>query len=98
LIQREIEKKGIPTIGISIVRSYTEKIKPPRTIHLQWPFGHPLGEPFNIAQQISVLRCAFDALYSIVKPGTITDIDLKWKRESYMPPKWMKGSHTEKVA
>jgi D-proline reductase (dithiol) PrdB len=83
LIQRAIEHAGIPTIGISIVREYTVKVKPPRTIYLRWPFGHPLGEPFNPAQQRAVLAEAFKALYSIEKPGEILDIPFKWRRQSY---------------
>ncbi len=83
LIQREIERRGIPTIGISIVRKYTEKVKPPRTIFLKWPFGHPLGEPFNKAQQRAVLIEAFRGLYSIKTPGEILDLPFRWRRESY---------------
>lgn len=83
LIQREIERSGIPTIGISIVRKYSEKVKPPRTVFLRWPFGHPLGEAFNTAQQRSVLLIAFEYLYSINEPGEIIDIPLRWKREKY---------------
>jgi D-proline reductase (dithiol) PrdB len=83
LIQREIERAGIPTIGVSIVRQYTEKVKPPRTIYLKWPFGHPLGEPFNIPQQRTVLMEMFDALYSINEPGEIIDIPLTWRKEKY---------------
>jgi hypothetical protein len=83
LIQRAIEEAGIPTIGISIVRAYTEKVKPPRSIYLRWPFGHPLGEPFNIAQQRAVLAEAFKALYSIKTPGEIIDVPFRWKRERY---------------
>jgi D-proline reductase (dithiol) PrdB len=83
LIQREIERKGIPTVGISIVREYSRKVKPPRTIFLKWPFGHPLGEPFHIAQQRTVLAEAFRALYAIHEPGAIIDIPLRWKREKY---------------
>ena len=83
LIQREIERVGIPTIGISIVRKFTERVKPPRTIFLKWPFGHPLGEPFNLAQQHTVLQKAFDALYTIQTPGEIIDISLRWRREKY---------------
>ncbi len=83
LIQRAIESAGIPTIGISIVREYTERVKPPRTVFLRWPFGHPLGEPFNPAQQRAVLAEAFIALYLIDKPGTIIDLPFKWKRHSY---------------
>ena len=83
LIQREIEAQGIPTIGISIVREYTEKVKPPRTIFLKWPFGHPLGEPGNAAQQRAVMRRAFEALREIQIPGTIIDVPWQWKRETY---------------
>ncbi|NIQ38147.1 MAG: hypothetical protein GTN81_06115 [Proteobacteria bacterium] len=85
LIQREVEKTGIPTIGISIVREFTEKVKPPRTIYVRWPFGHPLGEPFNVAQQRTMLFEGFQALYTIQRPGEIVDLPFKWRRESYSP-------------
>jgi D-proline reductase (dithiol) PrdB len=82
LIQRAIERQGISTIGISIIRRFTEKVKPPRTIFLDWPFGHPLGEPFNLFQQRTVLMAAFSALYSITTPGQIVDLPFKWKQQS----------------
>jgi len=90
LIQREIERRGIPTIGISIVRSLTEKVKPPRSIHLYWPYGHPLGEPFVVAQQAAVLGKAFEALYQITAPGTIVDVMYKWRKEQYPRSPWLK--------
>lgn len=83
LIQREIERHGIPTIGISIVREYSVKVKPPRTVYLRWPFGHPLGEPFNAVQQQVVLAEAFRALCTITRPGDIVDLPYRWKRERY---------------
>ncbi len=83
LIQREIEREGIATVGISIVRDYSEKVQPPRTVALRWPFGHPLGEPGNKAQQRAVLFEALKALYRIREPGTIIDLPFRWKRESY---------------
>ena len=95
LIQRVIEATGIPTIGISIVREYTEKVKPPRTVFLKWPFGHPLGEPNHIAQQRSVMEKAFEALYSIQTPGTIIDIPWRWKREKYIQDSVVRRQDTE---
>jgi D-proline reductase (dithiol) PrdB len=83
LIQWEIETVGISTIGISIVRRFSEKVKPPRTVFLRWPFGHPLGEPFNVAQQRTVLMAVFNALYSIKTPGEIVDLPFRWKKEKY---------------
>jgi hypothetical protein len=83
LIQREIEKAGILTIGVSIVREYSEKVRPPRTVFLRWPFGHPFGEPFNSAQQRVILAEAFAALFTIQEPGTIVDLPYRWRRERY---------------
>jgi D-proline reductase (dithiol) PrdB len=83
LIQREIEKVGIATIGISIVREFTEKVKPPRTVFLRWPFGHPVGEPGNVSQQRAVVLEALRALYQINEPGTIIDLPFRWRREKY---------------
>jgi len=83
LVQRAIEAQKIATIGITIVRQYTERVRPPRSIHLKWPFGHPLGEPGNRAQQRAVLTRAFHALYAINEPGTIVDLPFKWRRHDY---------------
>jgi D-proline reductase (dithiol) PrdB len=70
-------------MGISIVRRLSEKIRPPRTVFLRWPFGHPLGEPFNIPQQRTVLIRALKAIYSISTPGSIIDLPYRWKKETY---------------
>lgn len=83
LLQREIEASGIPTIGISIVRDYSEKVKPPRTVFLKWPFGHPLGEPGNVLQQRTVILEAFRVLYTLDEPGTIIDLPFRWRRHDY---------------
>lgn len=83
LIQREIEKAGIPTIGVSIVREFTEKVQPPRTVYLKWPFGHPLGEAGNVKQQRAVVMEALQALYTISTPGEIIDLPFRWRRHDY---------------
>jgi hypothetical protein len=82
LIQREIEKAGIPTIGVSIERSYSEKVKPPRTIFLRWPFGHAFGHPFNRAQQRVILAEALRALIAIQEPGIILDMPYSFKKNA----------------
>lgn len=89
MIQREIERCGIPTVGISIVRNYSEEVKPPRTVFLRWPFGHPLGEPGNIDQQAAVLTRTLRALIEIEQPGEIIDLPFKWRRETYSAPEWI---------
>ena len=83
LIQREIEKIGIATVGVSIVREFSEKVQPPRTVFLKWPFGHPLGEPGNARQQRAVVLEAFRALYGSTAPGEIVDLPFRWRRHDY---------------
>jgi hypothetical protein len=58
-------------------------VRPPRTVFLRWPYGHPFGEPFNAAQQRAVLRAAFKALVEIAEPGLIVDLPYRWRREKY---------------
>jgi hypothetical protein len=78
-----IEMAGIPTVSITIVRQYTEKIRPPRSVFLHWPFGHPLGEPFRPEQHRAVLAEAFKTLYNVRTPGLIIDAGFRWRREKY---------------
>jgi D-proline reductase (dithiol) PrdB len=82
-VQREVEAVGIPTIGVSIVRQYSEEVRPPRTVFLRWPYGHPFGEPGNAPQQRTVLRAALKALVEIAEPGAIVDLPFRWRRETY---------------
>jgi hypothetical protein len=53
---------------------------------LRWPFGHPLGEPCNITQQLTVLHDAFEFLYTAL-PGELKPLDYRWRRQTYSIPK-----------
>jgi len=83
LVQRAIEAEGIPTIGISILKEVTEKVRPPRSVFLRYPFGHPLGDAFNIAQQRTILLNVLNALESITEPGTIVEPGYQWRRHRF---------------
>jgi hypothetical protein len=88
LVQRTIEAAGIPTVSISLLREVSEKVRPPRAIYLRWPFGHPLGEPFNVAQQLTVLHDAFGFLYT-ARPGELRPLSYRWRRQAYsIPEEW----------
>ncbi len=83
LIQRVLEAGGIATVGVSIVRKFTEEVRPPRAIFLKWPYGHPLGEPFNVKQQRAVMERAFETLERAETPGLIVDLPYRWRKETY---------------
>ena len=83
LISRVIESYGIPTINHSINRAFTEKIKPPRSVCFNFPYGAPFGEPGNADQQMTVLRDLLLLLQTATEPGVIVDAPYKWRRETY---------------
>jgi hypothetical protein len=83
LIQRAIEACGIPTIGITLQKEVTRKVRPPRAVYLRYPFGHPMGEAFAAAQQRTILSEALAALETITAPGTIIEPGYVWRRHRF---------------
>ena len=85
LVQRVIEASGIATVSISQVRAITERLRPPRALHLRWPFGHALGEPGHVLQQ---RRVRWEMLRDLRErprgeAGVVRDLSLRWRRETY---------------
>lgn len=62
VIQREIEKAGVATVSLSLVREFTEKVRPPRALWVPFPFGRPLGAPGNAKVQRQVIERALSLL------------------------------------
>jgi hypothetical protein len=60
VLARVLEEQGVATTAISMVREHTEKLKPPRSLFVPFPFGHALGRPNDPALQHRVLRAALD--------------------------------------
>jgi hypothetical protein len=57
-----LERQGIPTAGISLVREHTEIVRPPRALWVTFELGRPLGKPDDPAFQTRVLRAQLDML------------------------------------
>jgi D-proline reductase (dithiol) PrdB len=83
LVQRAIETRGIPTLGITLKKTVTRRVKPPRALYLRYPFGHPLGEAFAVAQQRAILLAALEGLATITEPGTILEPGWAWRRHRF---------------
>lgn len=62
LIQSIIEKAGIPTVSITLLREVTEKVQPPRALFVPYPLGYPLGEPGDAALQRRIIMAALSLL------------------------------------
>ena len=70
LIQRAVEEVGISTVSITLVKSMTKRIKPPRALVVPYRFGNPLGEPNNPTLQHAIIAEAL-SLLSENKPTPI---------------------------
>lgn len=57
---------------------WAEKVGTPRTLAVEFPFGHTLGQPHNVAQQMRVIVEALAVLKTAVSPGTILHSHEKW--------------------
>ena len=65
---------------------WAEKIGTPRTLGVEFPFGHTLGQPHDISQQMRIIRAALNVLKTAESPGTIVHSDEGWpvpEREAY---------------
>jgi hypothetical protein len=57
-----LEREGIPTASISLVREHTETVRPPRALWVTFELGRPLGIPDDVSFQRRVLQATLDLL------------------------------------
>jgi len=62
LIQSVIERAGIATTSITLLREITDKVSPPRALFVDRPLGYPLGEPHAASLQREILQEALALL------------------------------------
>ncbi len=77
-----IEREGVATTSISLIREHTEVIRPPRALWVSFYFGRPLGVPDDSNFQRDVLRAALDLLPTATEP-TLTDYPLEAPEASF---------------
>ena len=64
LIAAEIERRGIPTVCVILLREIAERVRPPRALSVPFPLGYPLGH--DPETQRSVIQ---EALALLESPG-----------------------------
>lgn len=57
-----MERQGIATVAIQLLRTVAEKVRPPRALVVPFAHGQPLGEPNNAPLQTAVIEKALDLL------------------------------------
>ncbi|NBO63818.1 MAG: hypothetical protein EBU88_03010 [Acidobacteria bacterium] len=62
LVQAAIEREGIATVSVTLLREVSEVISPPRSLFVPYPLGYPLGEPKNSHIQHRIINSALSLL------------------------------------
>jgi hypothetical protein len=78
VLARLIEAAGIPTVTVTMMPSVAATLLAPRTVGVEFPFGHPFGLPGQRDMQRTVLDTALTVLAGAAASGTRVDIDIEW--------------------
>lgn len=73
LVQSIIEKAGIPTVSITLLREVSERVQAPRALAVERPLGYPLGEPGNAMLQKEIIKAALQLLHEPVTEPLIVE-------------------------
>jgi hypothetical protein len=62
LVAAELERQGISTVVIQLLREVALRVRPARALFVPFRHGHPLGEPGRPEGQRAVLEAALRML------------------------------------
>ena len=74
LVAAEIERRGISTVTIQLLREIAEAVRPPRALLVPYPFGYPLGAPSDPALQRRVMEATLDLLEEDAEPPLLREL------------------------
>jgi hypothetical protein len=58
LIAAELERRGISTVTLQLLRDVAERVRPPRALFVPFKHGYPLDRPGDSSRQQAVLDAA----------------------------------------
>ena len=62
LVSAELERRGIATVAIQLLRGVAEKMRPPRALFVPFRHGYPLEAPNAPDRQLVVIEAALRLL------------------------------------
>jgi hypothetical protein len=62
LVAAELERRGIATVAINLLRLAAERVRPPRALFVPYRHGYPLGLPNDPERQLAVIEAALRLL------------------------------------
>jgi hypothetical protein len=75
LIAGELERRGVATTSVTLLREVTARVRTPRALFADFPLGYPLGRPDDANLQTRILRAAFALLSHPGPPPVLVDFD-----------------------
>ena len=70
----ELERQGISTVAIQLLRSVAEKVRPPRALVVPFRHGYPLDRAADPERQLAVIEAALRMLEDQrLQPPAIVD-------------------------
>jgi D-proline reductase (dithiol) PrdB len=78
LVQREMERAGLPTVTLSPIPELTASVGAPRIAGIEYPLGRCFGRPGDADGQRAVLRAALEAATEAAGPGTLVTLPFEW--------------------
>lgn len=76
LVGAELERQGIATVAIQLLREVAEKVRPPRALWVPFPHGYPLDRPLDAGRQHRVIEAALRLLEEpAARPPVLVDFD-----------------------
>ncbi len=81
VLARAIEAAGISTILVTMMPYWAEKLGTPRTLGVEFPYGHPLGRAAERDEQLAVIRSALRVLREAAAAGTIDHFERPWPED-----------------
>ncbi|MFL6202239.1 MAG: hypothetical protein ACJ76J_23960 [Thermoanaerobaculia bacterium] len=62
LVAAELERQGISTVTLILLRKVAEEVRPPRALFVPFPHGYPLDRPDDPPRQHAVIEAALSLL------------------------------------
>src|SRR3990170_7358032 len=69
------------TVLVTMMPYWAERLGVPRTVGVEFPYGHPLGRPGDSDTQMGIIRAALRLLEEATGPGEIRELDYVWPQE-----------------
>lgn len=76
LIAGELERQGVATTSVTMLKEVTSRVRTPRALFVDVPLGYPLGRPHDAGLQTRILRAALSLLQRPGPPPLLVDFPL----------------------